>query len=78
MFQDVTAAREVGSVGPYHSNVHFGERARGHVRSVCATAVLFFFFLSQLKWGLASVQAYCSVPLQVRSAISGFKKKKWK
>lgn len=47
MFQEVTAVLEVGSVGPYHSNVHLGERARGHILSGCARqqrhkAIVFF------------------------------------
>lgn len=47
MFQEVTAVLEVGSVGPYHSNVHLGEKARGHILSGCARqqrhkAIVFF------------------------------------
>lgn len=56
MFQEVTAVLEVGSVGPYHSNVHLGERARGHILSGCVRQQRhkesFFFFFEPAEIGL--------------------------
>lgn len=81
MFQEVTAVREVGSVGPYRSNVHLGERARGHVRSVCVRQQynLFFFFFESAEMGLGQC------PSILQCIVAGekcnqwvLKKKNWK